>query len=103
MTVRVVERPEMPQPVQSRCKCGALLEFERSDIRSVFSRPGESYGCVQCPHCKNDHYFDMSSLKSRAVVAVVATCATCGRREDDHNVRHIFVPLQPRGRSETPS
>lgn len=79
MTVRVVERPEKPQPVQSRCKCVALLEFERSDIRSVFSRPGENYGRVQCPHCKNDHYFDVDTFEARPKPG---QCSYCGLPEN---------------------
>lgn len=95
MSVHVIEAPNPPAPLRSRCKCGALLEFDRTDVRHQFSRPGEDIGSVTCPHCKADHYLDL------ATASPVRTCADCGRREDNHNVRHPFVATGPAPRPGT--
>ena len=60
MSVRVIEAPKPPEPMRSRCKCGALLEFERADLTHHQSRPGEDVASVRCPHCKGEHFFDLA-------------------------------------------
>lgn len=58
MSVRVVEIQKPPEPMRSRCKCGALLEFERADVQRMEGRYNETLSFVTCPHCNKQCFID---------------------------------------------
>lgn len=62
--VRVIEAPKPPEPMRSRCKCGALLEFGESAVQYGPEHQIDGrLAFVRCPHCNEDHYFTAAKVQ----------------------------------------